>query len=270
MTTTTRLVEPKLAPRPERRHRRARAEAAPKAATTTNKTYNWSGFEIRDDNTYNLVSGLWPVPSVTGQAVVPLSVDYSTLWVGIDGDNLTDLVQAGTEQDAITLTFGVGNRSVSFTIAVYYAWTECLPGQLTEQQITNFGVSASDLVWITIILLNTPFPPTGNVATGIFVIENISTAESTTVVSIAFTNVSASEAEWIMERPKVNNALPNLANYGSALIQFPYAQTTKGQTLFYNQPNNINITMTNNSGQTLSTVTDAGPPLMVFKWNAFS
>ena len=45
---------------------------------------------------------------------------FSALWVGLDGDNLTDLVQAGTEQDSVNFNLFFLN----LTISTYYAWTE--------------------------------------------------------------------------------------------------------------------------------------------------
>ena len=62
------------------------------------------------------------------------------MWVGLDGDGTTDLVQAGTETDTVNYF----NGFVSVTFLSFYAWTEFLPQQSTAVEITNFPVSAGD------------------------------------------------------------------------------------------------------------------------------
>jgi hypothetical protein len=44
------------------------------------------------------VHGRWHVPAVVGEFN---RQTYSALWVGLDGDGTTDLVQAGTESDSV-------------------------------------------------------------------------------------------------------------------------------------------------------------------------
>ena len=50
------------------------------------------------------------------------------MWVGLDGDGTTDLVQAGTETDTVNYF----NGFVSVTFLSFYAWTEFLPEQKEE------------------------------------------------------------------------------------------------------------------------------------------
>jgi hypothetical protein len=84
------FVEPRTVTRPDISHGRTNIEDAPESSR------NWSGFELRGAaGTYDWVTGMWHVPSVTAEADTHT---YSTMWIGLDGDNTTDLVQDGTEQ----------------------------------------------------------------------------------------------------------------------------------------------------------------------------
>jgi hypothetical protein len=212
---------------------------------------------------------MWQVPAVTGDTSQGTGEDFSTLWVGIDGDGLADLVQAGTEQDAITISFPFFG-GITFQFSNFYAWIEFLPTQTTEQVISNFSVSPGDIVWVTVTVLSLLSPPVGTLTAGFFQLENISTGQSTAPIAIAPTSVGATEAEWIMERPTVNGSLPELANYGSALMPVVYAKTGGGQTVlpFPEDPSTLLITMTNFANNVLSTASTAGP-LVSFTWKAF-
>jgi len=104
-------VKPHLAPRPEFLH----VPPMPSADLAT--TLNWSGFELRGlpavpplhpTQRFALVRGSWTVPYCIGN--IPQRT-YSTVWVGIDGDGLKDLVQAGTETD--TSTVAANNREAA-------------------------------------------------------------------------------------------------------------------------------------------------------------
>ena len=63
---------------------------------------------------YDRVMGTWNVPFVTSE---PASKTYSSMWVGLDGDGETDLVQAGTGQEATNIDLGF----IEFTLTNYYA-----------------------------------------------------------------------------------------------------------------------------------------------------
>ena len=152
-----------------RAHGRGRAASCAEPGLSHSKAFitagpatsgNWSGFEldrsyfftgIRPPRVtftpaYDWVKGSWRVPAVTGELG---QTTYSSFWVGLDGDNTVDLVQAGTEQDCLTFLLPFG---IIINIAIYYVWTEFLPQQPTEQIVNNFPVSAGDdiltEVWI--------------------------------------------------------------------------------------------------------------------------
>ena len=114
-------------------------------AAAGNSSNNWSGTErIAAAGSFDWVSGAWTVPSVTGESKTSA---YSTIWVGIDGDNnQSDLVQAGTEQDVL--------YTGSMSAATYYGWTEFLPQQPAEVTLTDFSVSPGDNIFIEVYVAN--------------------------------------------------------------------------------------------------------------------
>ena len=89
---------------------------------------NWSGFEldrsfmfvgprpggVRFSAAYDWVAGEWNVPSVTAE---PGGSDFSALWVGLDGDGLADLVQAGTDTGAIRRLRGTRSQELCLTVS---------------------------------------------------------------------------------------------------------------------------------------------------------
>ena len=72
--------------------------------------------------------GMSNVPSVTGET------NTHTCWrtgYGLNGDGVSDLVQAGTEQEKL---YNFAFPWFSLSISVYYAWTEFLPQQATSNR----------------------------------------------------------------------------------------------------------------------------------------
>jgi Peptidase A4 family len=264
-------VKPHVVERPELRHSSLVAEelvfgraAVENAAESSS---NWSGFELNAAaGTYDWVTGMWYVPSVTGESN---RLTYSSLWIGLDGDGVTDLVQDGTEQENYKFDFWFFHISIS----VYYAWTEFLPQQPTEQQITNFPVHPGDEIFSQVWIGNAGSSPTLSGAFGVFFIQNLTTGEYTWVYTpVGSTVVTGSEAVWIMERPTVGGSLPDLANFHSATMFNAYARRAgavrHGGYVAYQGANNNQITMFNGA-DTLSTVTPIDAYSMRFDWRAF-
>ena len=226
----------------------------------------WSGDELQEKaGAYDWVTGAWNVVSVTGEANT--NTDSST-WIGIDGDGTSDLVQAGTEQEA----FGTGNALVT----TYRAWTEFLPQQATESIISNFAVNPGDQIFVEVSMgsaggslsLSGPF--------GVFLVSNMTTQTSTYIYTpIGSTSVGGSEAEWIMERPTFGTTPADLANYNSGSIYWAYARRPnsarhQGYVNCCQGSTSVNITMTNNvTGNTLSTATTPDAGTVDFTWKAF-
>jgi hypothetical protein len=171
------------------------------AALTPVTLENWSGFQVLG-GPFNLVAGVWMVPFVVDFESDPYRGTWSSLWVGIDGHLLRDLVQAGTTQNAYWLDWSSGLMMVSS----YYAWTQFVPQQTSEQVIQNLVVNAFDDVLVMVELRD---------SNAFFYIFNLTTSESTTVATpFGDTVVRATQADWIMERPGLsNNTLSDLADY---------------------------------------------------------
>lgn len=266
VTKAATFIEPRLVPNPGVTHTLERVTAS--AETTS----NWSGYELRGSSgSYTEVFGTWTVPQVI---VAKPGATYSAFWIGLDGDGTSDLVQDGTEQN-ITEVCILGN--ICFTFTSYYAWTEFLPQQGTEQGLGGFSVSPGDEIYSSVIMCNTinlgPITlcfPQYNGTDAQFVIENVTRSEYTAIYTPrGNTFVGGSEAEWIMERPAVNNSLPDLAAYGDAVMSGANACGSASSCTDYNSPptgvSSVQITM-KNGADVLSVVEPVTPTKMIFFW----
>jgi len=167
--------------------------------TTTLISLDWSGYAVSSSNVFPLpqvdgVNGSWTVPRVT-----PSIIDtFSAAWIGIGGQMDTTLIQAGSEQDCIN-----GQP-------VYSLWYELLPGNSVP--IQNVTVSPGDQITASIqlsdIKTNTWIVNVNDLTAGICYTQNC------TSQNLAY-NSSRLTAEWIMERPTVNNQISTLTNFGT-------------------------------------------------------
>jgi hypothetical protein len=155
---------------------------------------DWSGYVVFSDSmnpapVIRNVSASWVVPAV---AVSPRNT-YSDAWIGIGGQFDNSLIQTGTEQDS------ENGRSV------YLAWYELLPNYSVT--IDTLSVSPGDTIKASISLLD--------VGTNEWLIE-IADATNGQSFSKSFLYVSSRlSAEWVVERPTINNVLAPLADFGS-------------------------------------------------------
>jgi peptidase A4-like protein len=275
------LVEPRVVASPDVSAGKAvEAEAGPKSFT------NWSGYELlrmllivwggrgpisfRFTDPYDWVTGTWRVPAVTGQLGL---TTYSNMWVGLDGDGVPDLVQAGTEQDNVTFPQPNAGR---LSLSSYYAWTEFLPQQGTEQVITSLAVRPGDEVFTEVWMGDAAGDLSLSGSFGRFVIINLTTGQSVLInTPRGSTIVPGREAVWIVERPTVGGALPFLANYGSATMYYPSARRInsarhQGYVNYLTGSTQVD-TMTDSTGtRILSTVTAIDSQSMRFDWQAFA
>ncbi len=259
-------------------------------------SFNWSGYEllrslvrkpavrigqtgISLDEPYDWVHGRWHVPAAYGELN---RRTYSSLWVGLDGDGTTDLVQAGTESDSIR----VGDQYMSIMLSTYSAWVEFLPQQPTSQLVSNFPVSPGDDILVEVWIGEAGSGPTLSGRFGVFLIMNLTTQLTTRIyTTVDATHVGGTEAVWILERPTILvpasgifgafNQLPDLANYGSAVMFDAYARKANSPRnqgyVPYLGPRNKAIAMVDGtSGRTLSTVTPIDSYSMRFLWAAFN
>ena len=265
VTQRSRLVDARQVARPEMRH------VKPVTASNFETSGNWSGFELRGaSGTYDEVIGEWYVPTVYPETNAHT---YSAYWIGLDGDGTSDLWQAGTEQEIQDITiFGI-----HFDFTNYYAWTEFLPPQGTEQVLGNFTVTPGDLMFVEVWVGNSGQGPSLSGLYAISFVEDISRGEYTTVyncrgISIfgaclpfGQVNIGGSEAEWIMERPTVGGSLPDLADYSYTFMYDAYALKTNGYWTTYNGANNQQIFMYNGN-DLLSGVYPWNSTTMLFEW----
>jgi hypothetical protein len=164
---------------------------------------HWSGYIVASDihdfsPVVTSISGSWTVPQVQ----LSESDVFSGVWVGICGYGEETLIQVGTEQEYIDGRF------------VYYAWYELLPDFLVR--ISNFPVRPGDIVTASVALINE------NTSTWSITLRDVTQGGGFEKVVVY--NSSMLSAEWIMERPKVNDTISTLANFGN--VTFPNCKAT--------------------------------------------
>jgi hypothetical protein len=187
-----------------------RLMTAPRQANTSYST-NWSGEVLTDNATYYAYGSFY---AIWGDFNVPIGeqqfgtctggTEYSSVWVGMDGapGAASDVVQAGTESDAAC--YG------GYTTPTYYAWYEWYPAYTVE--ISNFPVTAGQDVEVEVAM-------SGSTTAAVY----MTNATTNQYVAIAFdapagTKFVGNSAEWIVERPDINNKLSSLANYVTQYI----------------------------------------------------
>jgi len=139
---------------------------------------NWSGYAITGSNFMNVV-GKWTVPQVQTPTKGDRKNKYSSSWVGIDGFNNSDLIQAGTEQDWVHRT------------KVYQAWWEILPAP--ETPIATLTIHPGDAMSVSI-------------TEGASSMWTISISDTTTHQSFSIVRSYSgprTSAEWIQEAPTI-------------------------------------------------------------------
>jgi len=155
---------------------------------------DWAGYTVTSDfanpkPVVTSVSGSWIVPEVTASR----QDAFSATWVGIGGQSDKTLIQTGTEQDSID-----GQP-------VYFAWYEALPDYSIV--ISEMSISAGDKITASISLTDS--------ASDMWLvsIEDESTGQRFEK-TVAYES-SRLSAEWIVERPTINNVVGNLAQFSS-------------------------------------------------------
>jgi hypothetical protein len=180
-------------------------------------TPNWCGWALANPGVaYAYVEGNWIVPTVTPQPgdLIHWEYDFSSMWVGLDGLNTNDVVQAGTEQDTYTFP-GV-------SAAKYSAWTENFPANTLPAQVSvNPGDNLYVSVWVG--TANATLSTSGGY--GWYYLYNATKGTVSYTSSPLAYPFTAATAEWIVEKPTVLG-LPagyGLANFGNAKMLDAYA-----------------------------------------------
>jgi len=195
---------------------------------------NWSGYAAMG-GPFTAVSGSWIVPTVTCTSDV---AEYSSEWIGIDGDGDSTVEQDGVEADCLD-----GSPS-------YDAWYEFY----AESNCPNNNCD------------EVPLPPGHSVSPGDAMSASVSVAsnEWTLTISDSTKNWSFTEgpipwatpdkasAEWIAERPEICDpscALSSLADFGSVTFTAA-AATVNGSSESISALAVTAIEMTNNDTAT--------------------
>jgi hypothetical protein len=220
---------------------------------------NWSGYALvtaSGGQPLYKVSGHWTVPTVKqAPGTCSSGWDYSSQWVGIDGFNNADLLQAGSAANVFC--------DIGQSVTEYFPWVEWLPASelvLYKSAATEtlYPFAPGDYLIVTVWATNF----TGGASTT----GNLSFADVTQGWSIALTFSAASlggsqvvghSVEWIVERTEVDGALATLPDY----VANPWfsAQATDMAAVTY-APGNAHtatvysVTMLDNSNSPVSFV----------------
>jgi hypothetical protein len=163
---------------------------------------DWSGYLVTSSgNSQGEVVGInasWTVPRIG----VFSSDAYSSAWIGIGGHSEKTLIQTGTEQDSVN-----GQE-------YYSAWYEMLPANAVR--INTISVSPGDVMTASINLVNSD---THQWAVRIYDVTKGQGFYRTFIY-----NSSRLSAEWVVERPHVNNQITSLANFGTINFNSAYAK----------------------------------------------
>jgi hypothetical protein len=158
-------------------------------------SYDWSGYVVASDLNapQPLVTGInasWTVPAVS----VSDGDSYGAIWIGVGGEFDGTLIQVGTEQDSIG------------RLRNYSAWYELLPHSAVT--IDSLSISHGDRITASISLLDS------NTSMWSIEIHDDGQVFRKNVVYLS----SMLSADWIVERPTVNNQLTTLANFGEVTL----------------------------------------------------
>jgi Peptidase A4 family len=162
--------------------------------TQTLISLDWAGYAVSTNNLFPQpqvvgVNASWIVPAVTTSGFDA----FSAAWIGVGGQTDSTLIQIGSEHDSIS-----GQP-------VYALWYELLPANSIP--IENITVSPGDQINAAVTLIES------STNTWRMEISDVTTGQSFTKDTVY--NSSRLTAEWIMERPTVNNQMSTLAHFGS-------------------------------------------------------
>jgi hypothetical protein len=203
-------------------------QGSPRLKNDTGTSTNWSGYAVDGAaGSMTDVSGSWVVPVVTGPAGKKGKGQYSSFWVGIDGDNSNTVEQTGTDSDWLN-----GQP-------VYYAWYEFYPAP--SKNIDSVTVHPGDTMTASVHWTSgTSFTVT---------LTNTTTSETFSQTG-SVSNAQRSSAEWIAEAPSGGGILP-LADFGT--IDFTSC-TANGQAIGnFATTNTEQIDMAGKQGQAKAT-----------------
>ena len=162
--------------------------------SSTLTSSDWAGYVASSDlqnpqPEVTGVNGSWIVPQIGGS----LSDTFSAIWVGVGGFFDGTLIQAGSEQDRL------GGSDY------YSVWYELLPSDSIT--IDSINVVPGDIITVAVRLVDS--------ATNTWSIEVQDMTNGGSFKESFRYDSSKLSAEWIAERPDVNNTTSTLANFGN-------------------------------------------------------
>jgi Peptidase A4 family len=215
-----------------------------KTSESTGTSSNWSGAvdfsgatSYNSSSTFYYIIADYVVPVATqAYGVCTGSWDYSSSWVGIDGDGSGDVLQAGSESDA----YCNGSNKSTY----YSAWYEWYP--YGEVRISNLPVSPGDDIFVEVWHTSS--------TQGYAYMVNYNTNQW---VDIGFrapagTSLIGNSAEWVVERPGISTGLATLTNYISDYFSDAYAYTENYTQYTPGSYGALLLTMTDNNGYRIS------------------
>jgi peptidase A4-like protein len=211
---------------------------------------NWSGAASFSPagKPYGFVGGQWTVPSPNSTAD---GAYYASEWVGIDGWNSNDVLQAGTETQITKVLF--------FRSTQVYAWWEWFPAG--EVRISNLPASAGDVMYCLICA------DTASHATVYFSNQSQGVGTSFEITAPSGTALTGNVAEWIVERPTVNGSVANLTDYAACYFDECIAG---GAGNVDNLSGASLITMTGTGGANLSEPAQENDRVVKLNWRKSS
>jgi hypothetical protein len=200
---------------PTNRYHLPMAAVAGDAPRNAIGSLNWSGYALRGDlgsAAFYSVLGHWTIPTAQQRfRTCSADRDYSAQWAGIDGFGNDHLLQSGSEADAYCEE---GRQR-----GEYYPWVEWLPGpefeiyrSLSPRQRLPFEPGDYLMVQVWATKWVNGASQTGHV---LFtdLTRNWQASLFFSAAKLGGTSVVGGSAEWIVERPLVDNKLARLANY---------------------------------------------------------
>lgn len=179
---------------------------------------NWSGVVVYApaNDSVASVAGSWVVPNVSPSS--QKKNFYSCHWVGIDGDNTQQLLQAGVECDVT----GGGDTS-------FYAWYEWLPDNATQVKISSMKIEPGDYVTVLICTES----GAGSTQATIYFTNSTSGKYLSFVVTAANSAIQGRMAEWVSEITEINSVIDadTLADFGEVYFGDCIAGTVKSGLL---------------------------------------
>jgi uncharacterized membrane protein (DUF485 family) len=193
---------------------------------------DWAGYIITSDfanpkPVVTSVSGSWIVPEITASQ----QDAFSATWIGIGGQSDQTLIQIGTEQDSID-----GQPA-------YSAWYEALPDYSIV--ISEMTISTGDKITASVSLTDSVN------SMWLVSIEDESTGQRFEK-NILYESSKLS-AEWIVERPTINNVVGSLAQFSNVTFTSLKA-TVNGVTATVNNFPFSRVVMVNRQNTQLASV----------------